>query len=38
MLEDGLGRRRTEHDGDDAAGAPAARAGEDVGLEPMRED
>jgi hypothetical protein len=38
VLEDGLGRRGTEDDCDDAAGAPAARAGEDVGLEgPLEE-
>ena len=38
MLEDGLGRRGTENDCHDAAGAPAARAGEDVGLEgPLEE-
>jgi len=33
VLEDGLGRRGTKDDGDDAAGASAARAGEDVRLE-----
>jgi len=38
VLEDGLGRRGTEDDCHDAAGAPAARAGEDVGLEgPLEE-
>ena len=38
VLEDGLGRRGTEDDRHDGAGAPAARAGEDVGLEgPLEE-
>ena len=38
MLEDGLGGRGAKDDGHDAAGAPAARAGEDVGLEgPLEE-
>jgi hypothetical protein len=38
VLEDGLRRRGTKDDGDDAAGASAARAGEDVRLErPLEE-
>jgi hypothetical protein len=38
VLEDGLGRRGTEDDCHDAAGAPAALAGENVGLErPLEE-
>ena len=38
MLEDGLGGGGAEDDGDNAAGASAARAGKDVGLErPLEE-
>jgi len=38
VLEDGLGGGGAKDDGDDAAGAPAARADEDVGLEGALEE
>jgi hypothetical protein len=38
VLEDGLGRRGMEDEGHDAAGAPAVRAGEDVGAERPPEE